>query len=105
MIFQMKLNRNLFYTMIIILVFGIILICSVEETSIVSRIATGLITGSFVCTISTLVNYFHNRNEFFAKYSMSASELSRSLLEDFIRFKLRIEHLECKPPILRIALS
>lgn len=73
----MKLSRSLLYVLILIFIVGIVLICLVPETSAWSRIATGLITGSFVGAINTLVNYLHHRKEFFEKYV----ELYEALLE------------------------
>lgn len=90
----MKLSRSLLYGLILIFIVGIVLICLVPEASAWSRIATGLITGSFVGAINTLVNYLHHRKEFFEKYSFTVLDLTYSLQEDFINFKIRMDDIE-----------
>lgn len=90
----MKLSRSLLYVLISIFVIGIVLICLVSTTSILSRISTGLITGSFVGVINTLVNYFHQRKEYFDKYTLTALDMSHELLTDFSRHKMRMEHIQ-----------
>lgn len=90
----MKLSRSLLYVLISIFVIGITLICLVPTTSILSRIATGLITGSFVGAINTLVNYFHQRKQYFEEYSLFALNMSHELLTDFSRHKVRMEHIQ-----------
>lgn len=87
----MKLSRSLLYVLILIFIVGIVLICIVPGASVWSRIATGLITGSFVGTINTLVNYFHQRREFFIKYSLTALNMSHELQRDFSRHKVRLD--------------
>ena len=90
----MKLSRSLLYVLILVFIVGIVLICLVPETSAWSRIATGLITGSFVGAINTLVNYLHHRKEFFEKYSLTVLDLTYSLQEDYINFKIRMDDME-----------
>lgn len=90
----MRLSRNLFYALLLLFIAGIALICLVDASSVWSRIATGIVTGSFVGAINALVNYFHQRREFFSKYSISAFELSIEIRKDFSLFKARMEHLQ-----------
>lgn len=58
----MRLSRNLFYALMLLFIAGIILICLVDAASVWSRIAAGLVTGSFVGAVNTLVNYFHQQH-------------------------------------------
>ena len=89
----MRLSRNLFYALMLLFIAGIILICLVDAASVWSRIAAGLVTGSFVGAVNTLVNYFHQRKEFFSKYSISAFEMSLEIRKDFSMFNARMEYL------------
>lgn len=53
----MRLHRALFYILLTIFVAGMLMAIFVDPSKVMSRIATGLITGSFVGLISTIVNY------------------------------------------------
>lgn len=57
----MKLYTRLFYILFGVFVIGIVTVCLVDPSSVWSRIATGLVTGSFVGLVNTLTNYFHAR--------------------------------------------
>ena len=58
-------------------------------SSVWSRIATGLITGSFVGLVNTLTNYFHTRQVFFEKMALSLLDVEFKLGEDYIHAKTR----------------
>lgn len=89
----MKISRSLLYVLILIFIVGIVLICIVPSASVWSRIATGLITGSFVGSINTLVNYFHQRRDFFERYSQTVFDLASELQSDFFSFKIRMDDI------------
>ena len=85
----MKLFARLFWILFGVFVIGIVAVCLVEPTSVWSRIATGLITGSFVGLVNTLTNYFHARQEFFEKMALSLLNVEFALGEDYIHAKSR----------------
>ena len=82
----MKLFARLFWILFGVFVIGIVAVCLVEPSSVWSRIATGLITGSFVGLVNTLTNYFHTRQVFF---EMSLLDVEFNLGEDYIHAKTR----------------
>lgn len=53
----MRLHRALFYFLLAIFIAGILLAVFVDPSKVMSRVATGLVTGSFVGLLSTVVNY------------------------------------------------
>ena len=85
----MKLFARLFYILFGVFVIGIVAVCLVDPTSVWSRIATGLITGSFVGLVNSLTNYFHARQEFFEKMALSLLNVEFALGEDYIHAKSR----------------
>ena len=85
----MKLFAILFWILFGVFVIGIVAVCLVEPTSVWSRIATGLITGSFVGLVNSLTNYFHARQEFFEKMALSLLNVEFALGEDYIHAKSR----------------
>lgn len=85
----MKLFARLFYILFGVFVIGIVAVSLVDPTSVWSRIATGLITGSFVGLVNTLTNYFHARQEFFEKMALSLLNVEFALGEDYIHAKSR----------------
>ena len=64
-------------------------VCLVDPSSIWSRIATGLVTGSFVGLVNTLTNYFHARQEFFEKMVLSLLDVEFNLGGDYMDAKSR----------------
>ena len=85
----MKLFARLFCILFGVFVIGIVTVCLVEPSSVWSRIATGLITGSFVGLVNTLTNYFHTRQVFFEKMALSLLDVEFNLGEDYIHAKTR----------------
>ena len=85
----MKLYTRLFYVLFGVFVIGIVTVCLVDPSSVWSRIATGLVTGSFVGLVNTLTNYFHARQEFFEKMARSLLDVEFNLGEDYIHAKTR----------------
>lgn len=85
----MKLFARLFWILFGVFVIGIVAVCLVEPSSVWSRIATGLITGSFVGLVNTLTNYFHTRQVFFEKMALSLLDVEFNLGEDYIHAKTR----------------
>lgn len=69
------------------------MVCLIEPTSIMSRIATGLITGSFVGAINIFVNYAHARSSFFDKLARALLDICHQLGFDYISAKLENERL------------
>ena len=90
----MRLYRNLLFILLAIFLVSVILVCLVEPTSVMSRIATGLITGSFVGAINTFVNYVHLRVSFFDSLSRKLFDVSLYLMRDYSEAKIRNEYLE-----------
>lgn len=85
----MKLFARLFGILFGVFVIGIVTVCLVEPSSVWSRIATGLITGSFVGLVNTLTNYYHTRQVFFEKMALSLLDVEFNLGEDYIHAKTR----------------
>lgn len=85
----MKLFRNLIYSLLGLLVISIALVCIVCRTSVMSRIATGLVTGSFVGLLSAIVNYVYARESFFEKLSLGLIKISSKLESDYWNVKIR----------------
>ena len=54
----MRLYVRMFYILLVVFAIGIVVVCIVEKSSVLSRIGTGLITGSFVGLITAFSNYF-----------------------------------------------
>ena len=44
----MKLYVKLFYALLIVFIIGVVLLCFIDPAAVWSRIATGLVTGSFL---------------------------------------------------------
>ena len=53
----MRLHRALFYFLLAIFIAGILLAVFVDPSKVMSRVATGFVTGAFVGLLSTVVNY------------------------------------------------
>lgn len=85
----MKLYTRLFYVLFGVFVIGIVTVCLVAPSSVWSRIATGLVTGSFVGLVNTLTNYFHARQEFFEKMALSLLDVEFNLGGDYMDAKSR----------------
>lgn len=85
----MKLFARLFWILFGVFVIGIVAVCLVEPTSVWSRIATGLITGSFVGLVNTLTNYFHTRQVYFEKMAISLLDVKFNLGDDYINAQSR----------------
>ena len=85
----MKLYRNLFYVLLGIFAVGVTLLCLVQPDSIISRISTGLVTGSFVGAVNVFVNYAHARSSYFKELAVALSEICHELGGDLIRARLR----------------
>lgn len=91
--FFMKLYRNLFYVLFGIFVVGVTLLCLVPSDSIISRISTGLVTGSFVGAVNVFVNYAHARSSYFRELAIALFEICHELGGDFVRARLRNKDL------------
>ena len=89
----MKLYRNLIYILASIFLIGIFWVCLAEPQSVMSRIATGLITGSFVGAINTFVSYMYQRTAFFDKMSSTLTRIGHELGNDYIDVVLKNEEL------------
>lgn len=85
----MKLYRNLFYVLLGIFAVGVTLLCLVPPDSIISRISTGLVTGSFVGAVNGFVNYAHARSSYFKELAVALSEICHELGGDLVRARLR----------------
>lgn len=85
----MKLYRNLFYVLLGIFAVGVTILCLVSPDSIISRISTGLVTGSFVWAVNVFVNYAHARSSYFKELAVALSEICHELGSDLIKARLR----------------
>lgn len=85
----MQLYRNLFYVLLGIFAVGVTLLCLVLPDSIISRISTGLVTGSFVGAVNVFVNYAHARSSYFKELAVVLSEICHELGSDLIKARLR----------------
>lgn len=90
----MHLNRTLFYVLLFIFGLGIVLLIIVDPSKVMSRIATGMVTGSFVGLLSTLVNYIHTKQTFFEDLYKSALDLHFDLQEELVKAEMKVEDIE-----------
>lgn len=67
--------------------------CLVLPDSIISRISTGLVTGSFVGVVNVFVNYAHARSSYFKELAVALSEICHELGSDLIKARLRNKDL------------
>lgn len=90
----MRLHRTLFYILFGVFVAGILMAVFVShERVVLSRIATGLITGSFVGLISTLANYAFIWQQFITKTFDNGWALYRDLENELLKAKARIKYI------------
>lgn len=78
----MKLLVNLFYILLSIFIVGIILCFISKNNDVLARIATGLITGSFVAGANTLVSYLYQRKNYIANLITSLESTGYALFDD-----------------------
>ena len=87
---SMRLYVRLFYILWAVFIMGIILVCVVDSSSVLSRVGSGLITGSFVGLITTFSNYYHLRQTYFEKLVSLIMEAQGCLGDDYIDAKSHI---------------
>lgn len=63
--------------------------CLVPQDSIISRIYTGLVTGSFVGAVNVFVNYAHARSSYFRELAIALFEICHELGGDLVRARMR----------------
>ena len=88
----MRLHRTLFYLLLIIFVLSILMVVFIDPSCVMSGIATGLITGSFVALVSSVVNYVYAWQQFMNKYFENAMQLYHELENDLIQSEVKIEY-------------
>ena len=88
----MRLHRTLFYIMLLFFVASVLMAVFIEPLSVMSRVATGLITGSFVALVSSVVNYVYAWQQFMNKYFENAMQLYHELENDLIQSEVKIEY-------------
>ena len=88
----MRLHRTLFYLLLIIFVGSILMAVFIDPSCVMSGIATGLITGSFVALVSSIVNYVYAWQQFMNKYFENAMQLYHELENDLIQSEVKIEY-------------
>lgn len=71
----MRLYRSLFYVLMVLFVSGVVLIVTADPSRVMSRIAIGMITGSFVGILTTFVNYIHAKQSYFEDLYNNALDL------------------------------
>lgn len=69
------------------------MVVKLDPSSVWSRIATGLMTGSFVGFINALVNYYHQRQQYFEELFKILQDAVHALHLDFNMQRLRLEDL------------
>lgn len=79
----MKLFVRLFYILFFVFLAGIILLIAVPPTSVMSRVATGLVTGSFIGLVNALANYYHLRQAYFEQMVDALMSISQELRMDY----------------------
>lgn len=85
----MRLFIRLFYVLLAIFVTGMVFLLFVEPSSVMSRVATGLVTGSFVGIITALTNYYHLRQTYFERLALFIADVTHSLEHDHAQAKAR----------------
>ena len=90
----MRLHRALFYFLLAIFIAGILLAVFVDPSKVMSRVATGLVTGSFVGLLSTVVNYAYAWQKYFSELFSHAFELFNDLEHELVRARVEVEHVE-----------
>lgn len=90
----MRLHRALFYILLTIFVAGMLMAIFVDPSKVMSRIATGLITGSFVGLISTIVNYSYAWQTYFRNLYNSIFEFYEDLGNELIHAKVEVSYIE-----------
>lgn len=90
----MELKQKLIYALFAIFLIGVIVIIKTDNSSVFSRIATGLITGSFVAIINTVVSYYHERQEYFLKLAKNLFDVANELTLDYIAEKMEVDEIE-----------
>lgn len=91
----MRLNRTLFYIMLGVFIAGVLMAVLIKPENVaMSRIATGLITGSFIGLVSSIVNYVYAWQKFMTEIFNSADTLSDDLAYDIIRSQSKIDDIE-----------
>lgn len=88
----MRLHRTLFYLLLLIFVVSILMVVFIDSSCVMSGVATGLITGSFVALVSTVVNYVYAWQQFMNKYFENAMQLYHELENDLIQSEVKIEY-------------
>lgn len=90
----MRLHRALFYILLAIFIAGILLAVFVDPSKVMSRIATGLITGSFVGLLSSVVNYAYAWQKYISELFSHAFELFDDLEEELIKARMEVDRVE-----------
>ena len=93
----MKLLVNLFYILISIFITGIVLCIFVDKNSVFSRVAVGLVTGSFVAGVNALTSYLYQRKRFFRGLVSSMKEVGEALYDDFEKAFIHADYILTKP--------
>ena len=90
----MRLHRALFYILLAIFIAGILLAVFVDPSKVMSRVATGLVTGAFVGLLSTVVNYAYAWQSYFRNLFEGAFELFQELEDELVHARATISTYE-----------
>lgn len=91
----MRLHRTLFYIMLGVFMAGVTMAVFIKPENVaMSRIATGLITGSFIGLVSSIVNYVYAWQKFMTDIFNNADKLSSDLDYELIRSLSKIDDIE-----------
>lgn len=71
---------------------SVLMVVIIDPSCVMSGIATGLITGSFVALVSSVVNYVYAWQQFMNKYFENAMQLYHELENDLIQSEVKIEY-------------
>lgn len=90
----MRLHRALFYILLAIFITGILLAVFVDPSKVMSRVATGLVTGAFVGLLSTVVNYAYAWQKYFSELFSHTFELFNDLEHELVEARVEVNHVE-----------
>lgn len=90
----MRLHRALFYILLAIFITSILLAIFIDPSKVMSRVATGLVTGAFVGLLSTIVNYAYAWQKYFSELFSHAFELFNDLEHELVKARVEVERVE-----------
>ena len=80
----MKLVVNLLKVLFCIFIFGVGFLLAPCKESVFSKLATGLVTGSFVAIVNAYLSYRHQRKSYFEDLKTFLVHVEKALFDDYI---------------------